>query len=121
MRTLGAILLATACGQERVPPVCADMCLSATVLYGSCIQEWEISFEEVGYASAQSFRESCETWAWQRSFFEEEALEEGLLAEKGWLEDTCGEGLALFDAPESNCQDYFSFDWTQVPGREDSP
>ena len=101
--------------------MCADMCLSATVLYGTCIQEWALSFEEVGYTSAQSFRESCETWAWQRDFFEEEAVKEGQLSEMGWLEDTCLEGWVLFDSPDATCDDYFSFDWTRVPGGERAP
>ena len=109
------ILLATACGQERVPPVCADMCVSATLLYGACVQDWGASFEDAGYSSAQGFLESCDTWAWQRALFEEEALSEGTLKASGWLADTCEQGLVIFDAPDAVCSDYFEFDWQQVP------
>ena len=114
-RNLGTLLLVTACGQEQVPGVCGDMCVSATVLYGACVQEWGASFEDAGYSSAQGFLESCDTWAWQRALFEKAALKDGVLEASGWLEETCEQGLSLFDAPDALCSDYFSFDWQAVP------
>lgn len=115
------ILLATACGQERVPPVCADMCVSATILYGACLNDWGVSFEEAGYTSAAGFRDSCDTWAWERAYFEADALKEGELDEPGWLEATCTGGLQLFDAPETECADYLAYDWLRVPGAGATP
>lgn len=120
LRTLGTLLLVTACGQEQVPEVCGDMCVSATLLYGACVQDWGASFEDAGYSSAQGFLESCDTWAWQRALFEEEALSEGALNAAGWLADTCEQGLSLFDAPDAVCSDYFGFDWLAVPSTSEA-
>lgn len=116
LRSLGALLLVTACGQEKVPEACGDMCVSAALLYGACLQDWGSSFEEAGYSSAQGFLESCDTWAWQRALFEEEVLSGGAKKASGWLADTCEQGLEIFDRPGAVCADYFDFDWQMVPG-----
>ena len=110
------LLGVTACGLEKPPAVCEDMCLAGTLLYGACLEDWGLDWTAAGYADAQAHRDSCEVWAWEQAQFEAHARSQGIQSAEGWLADSCASGLDEFESPEATCSAYSEFPWTETPG-----
>lgn len=104
-----SLLLLLACADA--PDPCVEMCAEATSLYGSCLDDWGADWTAAGYADADDFTASCQTWAVEMRLLERE------LDELGWTEQTCGERAARF--ADGACVDFTETDWNQMPGAPD--
>jgi hypothetical protein len=109
------LLALVACAEEEVPAVCKKMCLSAASVYDECLTDWDVEWSATGYDDQQAFIHSCETWAWEMEKLENDAVDNELINEKGWLKSTCIERDAILSKDESACSDYTDIDWNNTP------
>ncbi len=107
------------CAPVLEPDPCEAMCRAAAELYGSCLQDWGAGWESAGYDDEPDFLDSCETWAWEMRLLEEDALQQGVIDEKGQVEATCTERRAAFESDAATCSTYTSIDWNDAPWIEE--
>ena len=114
---LALALLLSGCGTPpaAVPASCARMCTSAAALYGGCLSDWGADWSAAGFADEDGFVGSCETWGWEMSILEADAVERGALGEAGWLAETCAAREAAFSAEDAACSAYTDIEWDNVP------
>ena len=115
MRVALTLLLGAACDRAEVPESCTGMCQAAGSLYATCLTDWGVDWSAAGYADEADFRVSCETWAWEMSILEADAIDRGALSEPGWLDRTCTERHSAFTAEDAECSTYSEVDWGQTP------
>ena len=114
MRFLPIVLL-VACGQDQTPAVCEQMCRAAADLYGDCLDEWGVDWAAAGYDNEKAYIHSCETWSWEMSILEEDALDNDQIDKGGWVESTCEDRDAIFSRDDATCLDYTDIDWNHTP------
>ncbi|MCB9776951.1 MAG: hypothetical protein H6742_00130 [Alphaproteobacteria bacterium] len=103
------LLLLLACAGDRDP--CTEMCAAAAALYGDCLADQGADWTAAGYADADAFVGSCETWAVEMRLLERE------LDAAGWTDDICGARAERFR--DGACTDFTGTDWNQMPGEDD--
>ena len=91
------------------------MCRSAAAVYEECLTDWDVDWPATGYEDRESFIHSCETWSWEMVKLENDAVDNELISEKGWLKSTCTEREAILSKDESTCSDYTDIDWNNTP------
>ena len=97
---------------EPVDDPCTSMCTSASALFAECLTEWQLSWEQAGFAGEEGYLENCETWAWELRLLEVDA------GETGQVDAICQERADLF--MDGTCEDYTAVDWNTPPW-ESSP
>lgn len=112
MRVVWPILLFSACGGVEVPATCETFCQSAVDLYGACLEEWSLDWSDAGYADADAYLHSCETWAWEQAQFELDSLRQGQDEVAGRLHQVCVDSTLLFSGLDATCATYTDFDWS---------
>ena len=115
-RLLPLLLTAlAACAPDGAPPACVRMCVKAAALYGGCLDDWGADWPAAGYADEADFIGACETWAWEMSLLEADAVERGDTGAAGSLVGTCDDRGAAFSAPDATCDAYTGTDWNARP------
>ena len=109
------LLLTLVACQPQTPAACTSMCASAADLYGGCLEGWGVDWTAAGFDDEAAFVDSCETWAWEMTLLEQDAVERGEIDEGGWLAPVCRERDAAFGAPDATCDAYTSIDWNDTP------
>lgn len=110
---LAAGLVSSACATEL--PACDRMCVAATAVYGACLDDWELDWDAAGYRGSGDFEQSCQTWVWEMQELEKDAVDEGILNERGALVQTCRERHADLSADDASCETYTALDWSRAP------
>ncbi len=82
------------------------MCLDAVDLYGACVEDWGLSWPDVGHDDERAYLDSCETWVWEARSLSRDSPE--------WLEQACRERRQAFRADEATCDTYTSIDWSLI-------
>ena len=96
------------CAPEETD-VCTTMCKAAESLYGDCLSSWGADWEAAGYADADAFTESCETWAFEMRTLETDAGQEGATTL------VCEERTSAMNAEDATCDAFTGVDWNTVP------
>ena len=80
------------------PPLddaCEMWCAQARVDLGICLEEEELTWDQLGYDGSLDYQDACETWAWERERIDREKGERGYTAGicREWTRtvDTCDE------------------------------
>lgn len=117
MPRLAPLLLTVlaACASDEAPPACVEMCTAAAGLYGGCLSDWGAGWEAAGYTDEDDFLGACETWAWEMSLLEADAVARGDGGAAGALVQTCRARRDAFSAPDATCEAYTSIDWNARP------
>jgi len=123
MQHLTVLVLSTlaACAPDEAPPACVSMCEAAATLYGGCLTDWGANWEAAGYADERDFLGACETWAWEMSLLEGDAVEQGDPTAEGSLVRTCRERADAFSEADATCDAYTGIDWNARPWQPDEP
>ena len=91
------------------------MCASASTLYATCLDEWDLDWQAAGYDDAAGFVDACETWAWQMRELEADAVQRDQLDEPSAVDAACADRNAVFTDDLAVCEDYADVDWSTVP------
>jgi len=91
------------------------MCVAAADLYGACLEDWSADWASAGYADRDDFLDGCQTWAWEMSLLEEDAVEGGLAGAEGATARACTERERSMTAEDAVCEDYTGVDWNERP------
>ena len=94
------------------------MCRSATTLYGTCLEDWAIDWEDANYENATHFQDSCRTWSWEMSLLERDAVRRGALDETGALVAACKARNSAMRSNDAACETYTEIDWSEPPWSE---
>jgi hypothetical protein len=109
------LLLSAGCASDEAPPACVEMCVAAAGLYGACLSDWGADWEAAGYADEDDFLGACETWAWEMSLLEIDAVERGEADASGSLVQTCEARESAFKEEDASCDAYTEVDWNARP------
>ncbi|MED5371294.1 MAG: hypothetical protein VX899_09785 [Myxococcota bacterium] len=104
-------LLACAAHPDQAPEPCLQMCAEAQSLYGACLEDWGLGWEDAGYSDGQDFQASCEVWTWELLVLEEEEISAGDPSAAHRTESMCSERLADLSADEATCSAYTEQQW----------
>ena len=77
------------------------MCQAAEQLTESCLDSWELSWEDAGYVNAQDFQNSCGTWTWEQEQLIEAAEKRGERTEN--LAQVCTDRTEQLSADTADC------------------
>ncbi|MEC7947359.1 MAG: hypothetical protein VX265_07295 [Myxococcota bacterium] len=105
----------SACVSDAAPPACVAMCEAAAALYGDCLTDWGADWSAAGYADEEDFLGACETWGWEMSLLEADAVDRGTEAARGSVARTCRSRRAAFADPDASCDAYTGTDWNARP------
>jgi hypothetical protein len=95
------------------------MCAAAAGLYGECLTSWGADWEAAGYADEDDFLEACETWSWEMSLLENDAVDQGNETASGSVVAACRERKDSFAAHDATCDAYTGTDWNARPWEPD--
>jgi len=113
MTALFALVL-IGCAERTVPEECVDMCHAATNVFASCLLSWGVQWQSTGYADAADYTASCETWAWEMSMLETDAVQREV-THAGVLQASCDDRLTQLTQAQTNCEVYTQIDWNTPP------
>lgn len=106
------LLLLLSCAPEETD-VCTTMCEAAESLYGDCLTSWGAGWEAAGYADADAFAESCETWTFEMRQLEVDA------GKSGATTNVCEERAAALTVEDAACDAFTGVDWNALPWIEE--
>ena len=109
------LLLLLACSTPEPPPACARMCDAAAALYGGCLTDWGADWSAAGYADEAEFLGSCETWGWEMTLLQADAIKQGTWSDPSWVADTCSARASALSAEDAACTAYTDIEWNNVP------
>jgi hypothetical protein len=113
------LLWLVGCQQAESPAACDQMCASAAALYGGCLEDWGVDWSAAGYDGEDGFSGSCETWGWEMSLLQEDAIARGVWEESGWLSSVCTERRDALSDEEATCAAYTDIEWNDIPWSPD--
>lgn len=105
---------ACAAHPDQAPESCVQMCAEAQTLYGACLEDWGLDWEDAGYSDGQDFQASCEVWTWELLILEEEAVSNGDADAANRTDQMCIERLSDLTADEATCAAYTEREWGGV-------
>jgi len=92
-----------------IPEPCPTMCAAAVPVKQACLEQDGRAWEDTTWASAEGFRASCETWAWQTRRLEADARRRGALDGGPTTAEACESRLEALD--EGRCEDLDAAGW----------
>jgi len=115
LRSALLLVTLTTCADDGVPEACVEMCAAGAAVYGACLEDWGVSWAEAGHEDRSDFLGSCETWAWEMSLLEADAVDRGAPGAEGATAEACDERRAALRAPDATCEAWTDVDWSTPP------
>ena len=110
MKHVGVTLLIS-CG-VKAEPSCLELCEQTATAYDSCLQQQDLDWQATDYSGRDDFIGRCETWAWELSMLERDALKRGEI-EQPQVDGACQERNVVM--AESEPCDAVTTAWSAVP------
>lgn len=109
------------CQSVSPPASCDALCVAAAEHQRACLVEWGVEWDAAGYEDEADFLLSCQTWAWEMSLLEADAVANGVLAQPGTLAETCTDWTTAYAETDMTCASELPVDWHTPPWLADTP